>query len=58
MDQFLYGIPILGVVFELIGYFIAILPGIAPIIMKASVPIGFAALCGVMCERSGVVNID
>src|SRR6476660_4055062 len=57
MDQFLYGIPILGVVFELIGYFIAILPGIAPIIMKASVPIGFAALCGVMCERSGVVNI-
>ena len=25
--------------------------------MKASVPIGFAALCGVMCERSGVVNI-
>ena len=57
MDQFLYGIPILGVVFELIGYLIAILPGIAPIIMKASVPIGFAALCGVMCERSGVVNI-
>ena len=27
MDQFLYGIPILGLVFELIGYLIAILPG-------------------------------
>ena len=57
MDQFLYGIPIIGLVFELIGYLIAILPVIAPIILKASVPIGFAALCGVMCERSGVVNI-
>src|SRR4051794_30135709 len=57
MDQFLYGIPILGVFFELIGYLIAIAPLIAPIVLKASVPIGFAALCGVMCERSGVVNI-
>jgi len=57
MDQFLYGIPIVGVVFELIGYLIAIAPLIAPIVLKASVPIGFAALCGVMCERSGVVNI-
>ena len=57
MDQFLYGIPVIGLVFEFIGYLIAILPVIAPIVMKASVPIGFAALCGVMCERSGVVNI-
>ena len=57
MDQFLYGIPVIGLVFEFIGYLIAILPIIAPIVMKASVPYGFAALCGVMCERSGVVNI-
>ena len=57
MDQFLYGLPLIGLVFELIGYLIAILPDIAPIVVKASVPIGFAALCGVMCERSGVVNI-
>jgi hypothetical protein len=57
MDQFLYGIPVIGLVFEFVGYLIAILPIIAPIVMKASVPIGFAALCGVMCERSGVVNI-
>jgi ABC-type uncharacterized transport system permease subunit len=57
MDQFLYGIPVLGFFFELIGYLIGIAPVIAPIVMKASVPIGFAALCGVMCERSGVVNI-
>jgi general nucleoside transport system permease protein len=57
MDQFLYGLPVIGLVFELVGYLIAILPNISPIIVQASVPIGFAALCGVMCERSGVVNI-
>jgi general nucleoside transport system permease protein len=57
MDQFLYGIPVLGFAFQFVGWFIFVLPVIAPIIMKASVPIGFAALCGVMCERSGVVNI-
>ena len=57
MDQFLYGIPVIGLVFELIGYLIAVLPIIAPITYSAAVPIAFAALCGVMCERSGVVNI-
>jgi simple sugar transport system permease protein len=57
MDQFLYGIPIIGLVFEFVGYLIAVLPIIAPITYSAAVPIAFAALCGVMCERSGVVNI-
>jgi len=57
MDQFLYSIPIIGLVFEFIGYLIAVLPDIAPIILRAATPIGFAALCGVMCERAGVVNI-
>ena len=57
MDQFLYSIPVIGLVFEFIGYLIAVLPIIAPITYQAAVPIAFAALCGVMCERSGVVNI-
>jgi ABC-type uncharacterized transport system permease subunit len=57
MDQILYGIPVVGLVFEFIGYLIAVLPLIAPITYSAAVPIAFAALCGVMCERSGVVNI-
>jgi simple sugar transport system permease protein len=55
--QLLYDIPILGIVFQLVGYLIDVLPDIAPIILRGAVPIALAALCGVMCERSGVVNI-
>ncbi|TME82122.1 MAG: ABC transporter permease [Chloroflexi bacterium] len=53
----LYGIPIVGLLFQLGGYLIAVLPSIAPGILQAATPIAFAALCGVMCERAGVVNI-
>jgi ABC-type uncharacterized transport system permease subunit len=34
-----------------------VLPDIAPIILRLAVPITLAAMCGVVCERSGVVNI-
>ena len=53
----LYGLPVIGLVAQFVGYLIAVLPDIAPIILRAAVPIAFAALCGVLCERSGVVNI-
>ncbi len=52
-----YSIPLLGLVFQFLGYLLATLPDIAPITLRAAVPIAFAALCGVLCERSGVVNI-
>ena len=38
--QFFYSLPVIGLVFEFIGYLVHILPVIAPIVMKASVPIG------------------
>jgi simple sugar transport system permease protein len=60
MDQIisvLYSIPIVGLLFQLAGYLIAVLPNIAPGILQAATPIALAALCGVMCERAGVVNI-
>lgn len=55
--QLIYGLPIVGLVAQFVGYLIAVVPDIAPIILRSAVPIAMAALCGVLCERSGVVNI-
>jgi simple sugar transport system permease protein len=60
MDSLLHtlnGIPVLGLVFQFIEYFLNALPFISRVAAQLAVPICLAALCGVMCERSGVVNI-
>jgi simple sugar transport system permease protein len=50
-------LPVLGLVFQFLGYVLANSSFMSQTTVAVAVPIAFAALCGVMCERSGVVNI-
>jgi len=52
-----YAIPIIGVLFQFVGYVIEVTPGIAPIVVGLAAPIALGSLCGIMNERSGIVNI-
>jgi simple sugar transport system permease protein len=53
----LYDIPLIGYLFQFVGYLVGVMPIIAPTIVAAATPIALGALCGFMNERSGVVNI-
>ena len=55
--EFLYDIPLLGLVFQLAVYLVDVFTTNGTIILALAAPIALGALCGVMNERSGVVNI-
>lgn len=55
--EVVYSIPVIGVIFQFIGYVIDVTPGIAPIVVGLAAPIALGSLCGIMNERSGIVNI-
>jgi general nucleoside transport system permease protein len=50
-------IPVLGLIFQFFGFLIDQAPFIANAAVAVAIPIALAGLCGVISERSGVVNI-
>jgi ABC-type uncharacterized transport system permease subunit len=55
--DFLFDIPLLGILFQLVDYMIRVLTINGAVILALAAPIALGALCGFMNERSGVVNI-
>jgi len=59
IDNALAGIPVIGVVWQAIGYLVAAAanPTISGQVLFFAAPLILGAMCGIMNERSGVVNI-
>ena len=55
--DFLFDIPVIGILFQLVGYMVEVLTVNGAVILALAAPIALGSLCGFMNERSGVVNI-